>query len=204
MWAGCLRSLRSLPHGTVVQAQGKHSMKSEREIFKTHHVAEGHRILALDVGERRIGVAMSDERGVLATPLTTVQAIPHHQALQDIVALVETYHIQEIVVGLPLTMRGLVGTQAEIVHLFVAELQAVVQLPVHLFDERLTSVLAEQMIHEHTASKHARMRGKDRSKDRSKGKKKHKDGKSSPVDEIAATIILQNFLDRNRNLEALS
>jgi putative Holliday junction resolvase len=145
---------------------------------------ERRRTLALDVGERRIGVAISDELGILATPLKTIKAEPQTQALHDIVALVHEYEVRELVVGLPLTMNGEVGMQAQVVHTFVAHLESLIERPVHLFDERLTSVMAETMM-------------------RDTGRKSSRRKRKTGIDEVAASIILQNYLDRNRNLLAL-
>ncbi len=142
------------------------------------------RVLALDVGERRIGVAMSDERALLAAPLTTLKAAPRDRALAQIVALVQTHAVDEIVVGLPLTLRGEIGPQAQAVKAFVAELEKVLARsygekvpPLHLFDERLTSVAAEQML-------------------RDLGIKPEK--RKERIDEVAASIILQDYLDHTR------
>jgi putative Holliday junction resolvase len=136
------------------------------------------RVLALDVGDRRIGVAMSDDQGWLATPLTTLKAEPRSRALQQIVGLVQEHRVCEIVVGLPLTLSGDIGPQAQLVKLFVKELESTVEQPVMLFDERLTSVVAEQMM-------------------RDLGIKPAK--RKARIDEIAASIILQDYLNHSRN-----
>jgi putative Holliday junction resolvase len=143
-------------------------------------VSHNRRILALDVGERRIGVAMSDEQAILAAPLTTLKASPRERALAQIVALVREHHVREIVIGLPLTMNGDIGPQAKTVQTFAAELTTLLDhdQPVHFFDERLTSVAAEQMM-------------------RDLGLKPDK--RKARVDEIAASIILQDYLDHIRN-----
>lgn len=135
------------------------------------------RVLALDVGERRIGVAMSDAAGLLAAPLTTLKAEPRARALNQIVALVTEHAVDEIVVGLPLTMSGEVGPQAQVVQSFAADLEAALGRRVQLFDERLTSVVAEQML-------------------RDLGVKPEK--RKARIDEVAASIILQDYLDHIR------
>jgi putative Holliday junction resolvase len=135
------------------------------------------RVLALDVGERRIGVAMSDAEGVLAMPLTTLKAAPRHQALTRIVALVQEHAVDEVVVGLPLTMSGDVGPQAKLVQAFAAELETALGRSVCLFDERLTSVVAEQMMIDLGIKP---------------------DKRKARIDEIAATIILQDYIDHKR------
>lgn len=136
------------------------------------------RVLALDVGERRIGVALSDEAGRIAMPLTTLKAEPRQRTLQQCLALVQEYAVDEVVAGLPLTMSGEVGQQAQTVQTFVTALEAALQMPVMLFDERLTTMVAEQML-------------------RDLGIKPHR--RKERIDEIAATIILQDYLDHTRN-----
>ncbi len=136
------------------------------------------RIMALDIGGRRIGVALSDPGRVLASPLTTLRAEPRAAAIARIAALAAQHEVAAIVVGLPLTLTGEVGPQAQIVQTFADELRQVVAVPVHLFDERLTSVAAERMMIELGIKP-------DRRKER--------------IDEVAAAIILQDFLDARRN-----
>lgn len=133
------------------------------------------RILGLDIGERRIGVAVSDAEGRLATPLTTIAARPLEQAFRHLARLVEEYAVSEVVVGLPLTLRGEIGPQAQVVQQVAQQLKARLGLPVHLFDERLTTAAAEQTLRE-------------------LGVKPEK--RKQRVDQIAAALILQDFLDR--------
>ncbi len=137
------------------------------------------RVLALDVGSRRIGVALSDEGGQFAMPLTTVQAQPTARAIQQIAALVQDYRVDVVVVGLPLTMDGEIGAQAQLVQGFVEQLQQQLAVPIKLFDERLTSSVAEQML-------------------RDMGVKPAK--RKQRIDELAATIILQDYLDHTRSI----
>ena len=135
------------------------------------------RVMALDVGERRIGVAMSDVTRVLASPLTTLKAQPRPRALEQIAALVRDYEVAELVVGLPLTLSGEVGPQAHAVQQFAEELGRAIHVPLHLFDERLTTVAAERMMVD------LGMKPEQR---------------KARIDEVAASIILQDFLDARR------
>jgi putative Holliday junction resolvase len=135
------------------------------------------RVLALDVGSRRIGVALSDPTRTLATPLTTLRAQPLAQALERIAQLVREQEAVELVVGLPLTLSGEIGPQAKLVEAFVAALRGVVSLPIHTFDERLTSIAAERMMIELGIRPERR---------------------KARIDEVAASIILQDFLDATR------
>lgn len=139
--------------------------------------SEPGRVMALDVGGRRIGVALSDSTRVLASPLTTLRAVPRPRVLNEIATLVARHEVAEIVVGLPLTLNGEIGPQAKLVQAFAEELRAVLAVPLHMFDERLTSVAADRMMQE-LGIKPERRRER--------------------IDEVAASIILQDFLDSRR------
>jgi putative Holliday junction resolvase len=141
--------------------------------------SEPGRIMALDVGGRRIGVALSDTTRVLASPLTTLRAEPRDRAIAQIAALVAQHEVAEVVVGLPLTLSGEVGPQAQTVQTFADELRRALDVPLHLFDERLTSVAAERMMIDMGIKPERR---------------------KARIDEVAASIILQDFLETRRNL----
>jgi putative holliday junction resolvase len=141
------------------------------------------RIMALDVGGRRIGVALSDERAIIASPLKTVSAEPRKQALEELARLVEEHQVGKLVVGLPLTLRGEVGAQAQLVQAFAKALgRRVPDVPIELFDERLTSVAAERSMVEAGV--------------RADRRRRH-------IDEIAAVIILQDYLETQRGSPTL-
>ena len=135
------------------------------------------RILGLDVGDRRIGVAMSDTLGLTAQRLTTIE----RRALPDdvnAVADLETAHaVEGVVVGLPLNMDGTVGDQAKKVLAFVEALKARLHSPVRVFDERLTTLQGERALLETDTSRRRR---------------------KQLIDQIAAQLILQAYLDVNR------
>lgn len=137
------------------------------------------RFLGLDVGERRIGVALSDASGRLATPLTTIGA--RDRPLERIARLAHEHGVCEVVVGLPLTLRGEVGPQAAAVQRFAEALATTLELPVHLFDERLTTAAAEQYLRE-------------------LGVKPEK--RRQQIDQVAAAIILQDYLDQQRGRDS--
>jgi putative Holliday junction resolvase len=141
-------------------------------------VNEEQRILGLDVGERRIGVALSDASGILATPLTTIKAVPQEQALAQLVDLTRDYAAVLVVIGLPLTLRGEVGPQAQVVQRFGDILADRLPCPIQFFDERLTTAAAEQMMRELGIKPERR---------------------KQQIDQVAAAIILQDFLDHRRN-----
>jgi putative Holliday junction resolvase len=136
------------------------------------------RALGLDVGQKRIGVALSDIEGILASPLTVIDAADTEQTLGDISGLCDHYQVERIVVGLPISMDGTLGRQAEVVQQFIGRLTDAVKLTIDTWDERLSSIEADRaMIAAGTK----------------------KDKKKNLRDAIAAAIILQGYLDRKRN-----
>ena len=100
------------------------------------------KVLALDYGAARTGVAISDATGTLARPLTVIESAWSESGLRTLVELVAAQGAERIVVGLPLTLRGDHGAQADETAEFVAALRAVVDVPVESFDERFTTTLA--------------------------------------------------------------
>ena len=134
------------------------------------------RVLALDLGQSRIGVAVSDDLRRVAVPVGTVRTGAPGD-VRAIAALVREHGVAEIVVGHPLRLRGGSGEAADQAEQFAAALRAVLGLPVVLHDERLSTVEAERQL------ARAGVRGRDR---------------RAVVDETAATIILQSYLDRHR------
>jgi len=128
------------------------------------------RIIGLDVGDRRIGVAISSPEGRLAVPLRIIERQKEPADIETIAALARAEEAIAIVVGYPLSLDGTAGQQARRVEGFARRLQKSTGLKLELWDERLTSVQAERSL---TGS---RRRG--------------------PVDDLAAAIILQGYLDR--------
>jgi putative holliday junction resolvase len=100
------------------------------------------KILALDYGSARTGVAVSDPTGTLARPLRIVRDASSDEGLQELSDLVRAEEAERVVVGLPLTLRGEVGKQADETERFAAALEALVDVPVERFDERFTTTLA--------------------------------------------------------------
>jgi putative pre-16S rRNA nuclease len=140
-------------------------------------VVRGRR-LGIDVGAVRVGVALSDPDGVLATPLVTVPRDAEHGSdLTTIADLVAEHGVVGIVVGLPRTLAGREGAAAEAAREFSAGLGAVVDVPVELSDERLTTVVATQQLRERGV----------------KGRKQR-----AVIDQAAAVAILQGWLDAAR------
>ena len=101
------------------------------------------KVLALDYGSARTGVAVSDPTGTLARPLEVVENASAPAGLRHLADLVERESVERIVVGLPVTLRGERGAQAEETEAFVSALRGVTEVPIESFDERFTTKLAE-------------------------------------------------------------
>jgi putative Holliday junction resolvase len=140
------------------------------------------RYLCLDVGNRRIGVAVSDELGVTAQPVLTLERC-HNQRedLRSLARLARRFAVAGIVVGNPMHLSGEVSPQAVKTQTFATELGELTGLPIHLWDERLTSREAHQILYEagHARQQHRRV-----------------------VDQVAATLILQSFMDEQQRAAA--
>ena len=136
------------------------------------------RILGLDVGSRRIGIAVSDPLGITAQGLETLQRRNKRQDLEALQSVIQKYDVREIVVGLPLRMSGAEGTQSGKMQEFAQELRKRFRLPVHLWDERLTSVEASRLLRETELSIEKRAKA---------------------VDRMAAVLILQGWMESRRN-----
>jgi putative Holliday junction resolvase len=135
------------------------------------------RVLGLDVGSRRIGIAVSDPLGITAQGLETLQRRNKRQDLAALERVIRDYAVREIVVGLPLRMSGAEGTQSEKMQVFAEELRKRFRLPVHLWDERLTSAEANRLLRETELSIEKRAKA---------------------VDRMAAVLILQGWMEGNR------
>ncbi|MBB6448570.1 putative Holliday junction resolvase [Geomicrobium halophilum] len=132
------------------------------------------KVLGLDVGDRRIGVAVSDALGLTAQGLETVAVKGHEATVDRILQIVEDHEAQRIIVGLPKNMDGSIGPRAEKSKQFAALLEKGSRVPVQFWDERLTTKAAERTLI---------------SADVSRKKRK------KVVDKMAAVLILQGFLD---------
>ncbi len=135
---------------------------------------QGGRIMAIDFGSRRIGLAVTDELGMTAQGLPTLHRTNKRNDFDHLRRTIKRYGVGEIVLGLPLRMSGNTGIQSEKVESFAAELRARFKLQVHLFDERLTSVEANRVLRE------TDMSGRRR---------------NEVVDQLAAVLILQAFME---------
>ena len=135
------------------------------------------RVLGLDVGDRHIGVALSDALGFTAQRLAVLAHRSQAEDLEAIAALVARHEVGTIVVGLPLMMSGTSGVQADKVRAFAAALKRRIGLPVRLVDERLTTVQGTRALLEMNTSRRKR---------------------KQVIDQVAAQLILQQFLDQTR------
>ena len=147
------------------------------------------KLLALDVGDRRVGVAVSDDTGLIASPLTVIRRASKVEDFSKIARLVQERKIEGMVVGHPLNRDGSVGPQAQRVERYAAALAQYLltrglDLPVHLWDERMSTRRAQE------AMIAAGRKAKDR---------------RQRIDAAAAAVILQDYLDEHRqSLEILS
>ncbi|HSY73430.1 MAG TPA: Holliday junction resolvase RuvX [Alloacidobacterium sp.] len=136
------------------------------------------RLMGLDVGNRRIGVAVSDGLGLIAQPVLTLIRKKPREDLRSLARLVRKYSCTEIVIGNPLHLSGDQSHQAEKTQAFAQLLADETKLPVHLWDERLTTTEAHRILYES---------GRPRTEHR------------GLVDQVAAVIILQGFMDARRS-----
>ncbi|MGD2177510.1 MAG: Holliday junction resolvase RuvX [Anaerolineae bacterium] len=136
------------------------------------------RLLALDVGERRIGVAVSDPTGTIARPLRALERASKSDDFSAIAALVGEYDAEAVVVGQPLSLDGSVGPQARRVARYAEALAEHLSVPVIPWDERFSTAKADEILRE-TRREKAKRRARA----------------SGEIDAIAAAVILQSYLD---------
>jgi putative Holliday junction resolvase len=130
------------------------------------------RVMGLDVGEQRTGVALSDLMGWLASPLTVLRCSSRETEMEAIAELARKHNVDRVIVGYPRSLNGTVGPQAQSVDRYVEQLRTHLEVPVMLWDERLSTAQAERLVHE-------------------SGKRVRRD----TIDAAAAAVILQSYLD---------
>ena len=135
------------------------------------------RALGVDPGSRRIGLALSDEERIIASPLETVQVVSREHAAREVAARVAEHEVTQIVVGHPLRLDGSEGEAAKLARWFADRLRALTRVPVELWDERLSSAGAQRALSSAGLSA-KQQRGK--------------------VDRVAAAMLLQSYLDAQR------
>lgn len=139
------------------------------------------RFLGLDVGDKRIGVALSDETGTLASGLATLPRVGPRKDVKAVADLVRRHQVGEVVVGLPRRLDGSIGPQAQKVLAFMEDLRPAFRIPLVPWDERFSSVVATQALIEADVSRA---------------------GRKGLVDKVSATLILQNYLDYRKLADA--
>jgi len=133
--------------------------------------------MALDIGDRRIGVALSDPLQILASPLQTIVRTSDESALLEITKLVDKHGVEKLIIGMPYSLDGTIGPQAEKVLSFKDKVSTQLNIEIVLQDERLSSVTADMKLKE-TRKKSARLKDK--------------------IDAAAAAVILQSYLDESK------
>jgi len=142
------------------------------------------RSLGLDKGDRRTGVAISDSAETMAVPLTVIDKHSENAIVADVIKLAEQYEVERIVIGLPISLNGTLGRQADKVNNFIeklslsAEQSSLNHIEIKRWDERYSTVEADKLMEEAGTRRNKR--------------KKHRDA-------MAATLILQGFLDSLKN-----
>ena len=135
-------------------------------------------ILGVDIGDARTGVAISDELGIAAHPLCTIYRKSRKAVLAELHELVIAHNVEQIVVGLPLQLDGETGTQAKKVKRFAKRLAQQVNLPIVFWDESFTTIEAAQIL---------------------RGTKKRRKKRKQVIDQVAAVLILEGYLEELRN-----
>jgi putative Holliday junction resolvase len=132
------------------------------------------RIMGIDYGDSRIGIAVSDPMGWTAQGLETITEKKQEKVFERLLELIKLYNVEKIVVGFPKNMNGTIGPRGELTHKFIENLRQKTGIEIVLWDERLTTVAAHRMLNE------TNVRGKKR---------------KQVVDTVAAGYILQGYLD---------
>ncbi|MFQ5854206.1 MAG: Holliday junction resolvase RuvX [Anaerolineae bacterium] len=135
------------------------------------------RIMALDVGERRIGVAVSDPLGIIARSLAVVKRDTDETAIARIKTLMDEEDVGRLIVGFPRSLSGAVGPQARAVEAFARQIESAIDVPVEMWDERLSTVTAVRVLTERGQSAREQ---------------------KQTIDAVAAAVILQDYLDAQR------
>lgn len=138
------------------------------------------RVMAVDYGDARTGVAISDPTGLLAGFTTVIQSHNSDFVAREIAKLVQTHGVEELIMGFPRNMDGTEGSRAALYRAFAAQLEETTGLPVTLWDERRTTIEAHAILH-----------------DSGRKMKQHKKN----VDAVAAALILEGYLVRKRTMQ---
>lgn len=140
-------------------------------------LAPGARLIGIDLGTKTIGLALSDVTRMIASPLETIRRTKFKADAARLLALIEEHRVGGLVLGLPVNLDGTNGPRVQATHAFARNVNALTEIPILLWDERLTTAAAERMLIEADASRRRR---------------------AEVIDKLAATLILQGALDRMR------
>jgi len=142
------------------------------------------RILAIDYGERRIGLAISDPMRIIATGLETLTVKSESQAIEQLKRIVAENEVREILIGLPMSLKGTQSAKAAVVMKFSEKLEQATHLPIRFWDERFSTVTAQRLL----------LQTETKKKRRNKEK----------IDQLAAIVILRNYLDSSESQNTFS
>ena len=166
------------------------------EVKESAPIAAAARILALDYGRKKIGMALADSQARVAEPYDTLERVNRNEDMRRLRELVRDQSVKQILVGLPLRLDGSAGEMAEEVKRFAERVRKQIGVPVDLVDERLTSWQAEQLLEQEFGRRITH-------KETPRGRKKvarATDGKYT-VDAVAALVILREYLERTHRAE---
>ena len=160
--------------------------------------------MALDIGEVRIGVALSDSTRLLASPYTTLHVSRDEaQTWNALQRLIEESEATGLIIGLPISLDGQIHAQGERIQAFAARLQQHIHIPITFWDERLSTVEAERLLMQRSEGQglekqrgHRRRQGNSSGQRRSQKKRRRNE---QEIDALAATVILQEYLDNQRS-----
>ncbi len=134
--------------------------------------------MGLDIGDKKIGVALSDSGGILASPLTIINRTDEIQDIEAITDIINEHQVGKVIAGLPRSLDGNIGKQAEKVNDFVHKLRSHIDVPIEFRDERLTTVSAKRLMQAANTKKTKRR---------------------TREDAVAAALILQGYLDETQD-----
>jgi putative holliday junction resolvase len=154
------------------------------------------RLLALDVGEARIGVAVSDPSGFLASPYTTLHISRDEQQMwTSIQRLVSETEAEGLVIGLPISLDGQIHAQGERIQAFAERLKPYISIPISFWDERLSTVEAQRLLMERGQDEEQRRRRRSGQRHTHARRRRAR----QEIDALAAAVLLQDYLDHQRN-----
>jgi putative pre-16S rRNA nuclease len=174
----------------ILEKMGLQQDLGPRESRRSTSEAKARRILAVDYGRARIGLAIADSNAGIAQPLGTLERINRNEDMRRLREIVREHDVKQVVVGLPLRLDGTRGEMADEAERFANRIRKQTGVPMEMMDERLTSWEAERLLEEEF--------GRIMHGDRKAGRKKKVE--KITVDSVAATVILRDYLDGMRGV----